>query len=88
MDQKIRYGDLVHETSVQQCEISYNDIAPKIALDAEGNEIPYQPPRIQFGGLDVYRLLRPYLSVRFRDQLKAVVPLAIYLVLFQILILR
>ena len=88
MDQEIRYGDLLDETSVRQREISYNDIAPKIALDAEGNEIPYQPPRIQFGGLDVYRLLRPYLTVRFIDQIKAVVPLAIYLVLFQLLILR
>ena len=88
MDQEIRFGDLVHETSVEQSEVSYNDLAPKIEMDAEGNEIPYQPPPIQLGGLDVYRLLQPYLTVRFVDQIKAVVPLAIYLVLFQLLILR
>ncbi|MCZ6691177.1 MAG: DUF1538 domain-containing protein [Planctomycetota bacterium] len=88
MDQEIRYGDLVHEISVQQFEISYNDITPKITLDTEGKEIPYQPPRIQLGGLDVFRLLRPYVTLRFLNQLKAVVPLAIYLVLFQVLILR
>lgn len=88
MDQEIRYGDLVHETSVQLTEISYNDIAPKIARDADGNEIPYRPPRIQLGGLDVYRLLQPYLTVRFIDQFKVVMPLAIYLILFQLVILR
>jgi hypothetical protein len=33
-------------------------------------------------------LLRPYVSVRLMDQVKAVVPLALYLALFQILILR
>ena len=88
MGQEIRYGDLIHEISVQQYEISANDLAPEIAMDAEGTEIPYQTPRIQLGGRDVYRLLRPYVTVRFMDQLNAVVPLAIYLVLFQLLILR
>jgi hypothetical protein len=33
-------------------------------------------------------LLTPYVSVRFIEQVKAVVPLALYLVLFQIVILR
>ncbi|MEJ1649016.1 DUF1538 family protein, partial [Escherichia coli] len=35
-----------------------------------------------------YRLLTPYVSVRFIEQVKAVVPLALYMVLFQIFILR
>jgi len=34
------------------------------------------------------RLIQPYLSTRFMDQLKAVVPLALYLALFQLLILK
>jgi hypothetical protein len=34
------------------------------------------------------KILKPYFSVRFMDQVKAVVPLAAYLALFQILFLR
>ncbi len=33
-------------------------------------------------------MLKPYISTRFMEQLKAVMPLAIYMILFQILILR
>ncbi|MCU7800125.1 MAG: DUF1538 domain-containing protein, partial [gamma proteobacterium symbiont of Lucinoma myriamae] len=36
----------------------------------------------------MFRLLRPYISGRFMEQVKAVVPLALYMILFQILILR
>jgi len=45
-------------------------------------------PEVKVRPLDVYRLLRPYLTVRVAEQLRAVVPLAIYLMLFQLLILR
>jgi hypothetical protein len=45
-------------------------------------------PHPAASGRDRVRLLRPYVSVRFMDQVKAVVPLALYLALFQILILR
>lgn len=38
--------------------------------------------------LDVHRLLTPYVSVRFADQLRAVVPLALMLIGFQALALR
>jgi hypothetical protein len=37
---------------------------------------------------DVYRLVQPYVTVRFVEQMKAVVPLALYLALFQLLVLR
>ena len=37
---------------------------------------------------EALRLLQPYVSVRFMEQVKAVVPLALYLALFQILFLR
>jgi hypothetical protein len=45
-----------------------------------------EPPKIS--KREVMRLLQPYISRRFLDQFKAVAPLAIYLVLFQLLILR
>ena len=50
--------------------------------------MPYRPPTLAVGSGDIYRLLKPYLTVRFFDQFKAVTPLAIYLVLFQLFILR
>nr|MCS5598136.1 DUF1538 domain-containing protein [Rhodospirillales bacterium] len=39
-------------------------------------------------GADIYNLLAPYFNIRLIEQVKAVFPLAIYLVLFQVLILR
>jgi hypothetical protein len=45
-------------------------------------------PKIRLRAFDAYRLIMPYTSIRMMEQVKAVVPLAIYLVLFQVLILR
>jgi hypothetical protein len=47
-----------------------------------------QATQIQVGATEAAALLRPYLSPRFMEQAKAVVPLALYLALFQILMLR
>ena len=44
--------------------------------------------RLKLRPVDVVRLLRPYVTVRMLDQIKAVAPLAGYLFLFQLLILR
>lgn len=77
---KIRYGDFLKEVSVNHVRISYNDLAPK-----EGAR---PPERIKLRSIDIYRLLAPYIGTRFTEQLKAVVPLALYMVLFQIFILR
>ena len=38
--------------------------------------------------IDVHRLLTPYVKVRLFEQLRAVIPLVAYLILFQLLILR
>ena len=37
---------------------------------------------------EIYRIVEPYVSVRLREQAQAVIPLALYLVAFQLLILR
>ena len=71
--------------------ISFNDLeefAPKLEKDAEGNLIPCQLPPIQVTTEEAVRMLSPYVSVRFMEQFKAVVPLAVYLALFQILFLQ
>jgi hypothetical protein len=47
-----------------------------------------KPEKMQLAGSDIYNLLQPYISVRFMEQLNAVVPLAVYLALFQILVLQ
>ena len=88
MAKEIRFGAYVREISIRQRELSYNDLAPPIEQDAAGNDLPYHPPKLQLRGIDIYRLVQPYVSVRLREQLKAVIPLAIYLFLFQLLILR
>ncbi|MBF0218774.1 MAG: DUF1538 family protein [Gammaproteobacteria bacterium] len=80
---EIRFGDFVHEVTLHQKCISANRLMPSVSGDAT-----YLAPKIQLRRLDAYRMIRPYVTVRFVEQLKAVVPLALYLVLFQLLILR
>ncbi len=88
MAREIRFGTYVREISMRQRQLSYNALVPPIEQDAVGNELPYHAPRLRLRGLDIYRLVQPYISVRLWEQLKAVVPLALYLFLFQLLILR
>lgn len=79
METRIRFGDFVSEASVRQREVSYNDLA---AL------APEQAARIHIRATEAADLLKPYVTPRFMEQAKAVVPLALYLVLFQLLMLR
>lgn len=88
MPTEIRFGAFVREITVQQERISYNNLTPKVWHDADGAEIPYQAPRIHLRWIDAYRLIKPYLSSRLLEQVWAVVPLALYLVLFQVFILQ
>lgn len=88
MPEQIRFGDFIREANIQQDEINYNELVPDIEYDADGNELPYQPPRVKLRGIDAWRLIAPYTQVRFMEQVKAVIPLALYLVFFQMLILR
>lgn len=85
---KARFSEFLRAVSAERVVISYNALVPKLERDAQGNLIPYKPPAIRLKARDVYRLTRPYVEVRFLDQLKTVAPLAIYLMLFQTLILR
>lgn len=84
----ISYGSLTRELSVHQNQLSYNELVPPIEYDENGNELPHKPAALAVGSNDVYRLLKPYLNVRFMEQFSAVMPLAVYLVLFQLFILR
>jgi hypothetical protein len=78
MTTKIRFGAFVREAAIRQNVISFNELA-KHSEEAK---------RIKLRSIDIYRLAGPYLSTRFIEQIRAVIPLALYLMLFQIFILR
>jgi len=78
----------VQAVTVDSDSISYSKLIPKPKLDKNGKEIPMKPEKMQLAGSDIYNLLQPYISVRFMEQVNAVVPLAVYLALFQILVLQ
>jgi hypothetical protein len=88
MPRSIRYGDYVQAITVDSDQVSYAKLMTNPLFDHHGNEVPQKPEKLKLGGYDMYRLLQPYLSVRFLEQAKAVVPLALYLGLFQLLVLN
>lgn len=88
MDRKIRFGSYIREITIRQKSISYNDLVPEIQQDANGIDVPYIPPKLKLRNIDIYRLVQPYISIRLYEQAKAVIPLALYLILFQLFILR
>lgn len=84
----LRFGDLMREVTVHEQTVSYNYLTPQILRDESGQEIPYVSPPLTLRSIDIWRLLAPYVGIRIADQLRAVAPLALYLALFQVLILR
>jgi hypothetical protein len=88
LTRKIRYGDLARELSLEQKSVSYGDLTPAAEYDNASNLIPHRPGKLNLTPTNIHRLLAPYVGVRLFDQFKAVVPLALYLILFQLLILR
>ena len=84
MEKQIRFGDYIGEITVQQKPMKYAEL---IAQD-QTIDTAYPLSKLQLRNIDIYRLIKPYLSARFYAQLKVVLPLAAYLVLFQLFILR
>ncbi len=79
----MKYSDFVHESEIKHNTISYNLLTPS---PAKGKSLKAE--KIKIGFAKAVSLLAPYTYVRILDQVKAVFPLAIYLFLFQLLILR
>ena len=69
-------------------DVSANLLTTLPEFDADGKPIPVEWPRPRFTASEIARLIQPYVSTRFMDQVRAVVPLALYLALFQLLILN
>jgi hypothetical protein len=88
MANNIRYGELERAMGGGERQISLDELSPTLERDAEGNLVPVRYEKIRLPANEILKILKPYFSVRFMDQVKAVVPLAAYLALFQILFLR
>lgn len=82
----LRFGDVQREMALHQRQVSYNELTSPV-VPASGHA-PARAARLHLRRIDVYRLLKPYVSVRFWSQVRAVMPLAVYLALFQLVVLR
>ena len=78
MKRHLRYGDFLGVVRRKHRRVSYNELARH---DAAGHR-----PRLRT--LDVYRLVAPYVAPKALEQLRAVLPIALFLALFQLLVLR
>ena len=76
----LRYGTFLRQVQADHVHVSYSDLTQ--ASDAATSK------KIQLRSIDAYRLIQPYVSTRFLQQVYALMPLVIYLVLFQLFILR
>ena len=78
MQQEVRFGDYVQEVGICHELVSYTDVVAASPSDA----------RLRLRPAEVVTILTPYISPRFLEQFRAVAPLALYLVSFQLLFLR
>ena len=81
----MRFNDYLQQYKVQHTEISYNRLTQK--PDPSGQR-SLRPERIRVTPRIALGLLAPYCATRFMEQIKAVVPLAAYLVIFQVFVLN
>jgi hypothetical protein len=88
MAKNIRFGEYVQAVTVDSNTISYDKLMPKPRLDKNGKEITSKPEKLKLSGADVMNVLKPYFNTRFMEQARAVVPLALFLALFQYIVLQ
>ncbi len=81
----MRYGEFVAQHKIRHTELSYNLLTPK--PDPSGTK-SLRPEKIKVTASRAAALLGPYCSTRIMEQVKAVVPLAAYLMIFQLLVLN
>ena len=79
-EKQIRYGQYLGAIRRHHRQISYNDVF------AADRAQPQRRAKLRL--IDLHRLLTPYVSVRFAEQMRAVIPLALMLIGFQALALR
>ena len=79
-NKNIRYGQYLGAVRRHHRHISYSEV-----ISAE-RSLPSR--RATLRPLDIHRLVTPYVTVRFAEQMRSVIPLALMLVGFQALALR
>ena len=80
----MRYSDYLNQVNVRHRTVNYNLLTSKNKSKDKGS---LAPPKIELSAKQAFDLLAPYCSSRIMEQVKAVVPLAAYLMIFQILVL-
>ncbi|MCX8069449.1 MAG: DUF1538 domain-containing protein, partial [Thermodesulfovibrionales bacterium] len=78
-DLKIKYSDYLKEIKTDYKYISYNSLNVGSSVSKE---------KIKYTFKDALIILKPYIQTRWNDQFTVVVPIALYLGLFQIIVLR
>ena len=81
----LRYSSILRSKKVQHRQISYNHLTP---VPVPGKPDALKPRALKLSFEQVMGLIMPYSGVRVFEQMRAVLPLAVYLVLFQLIILR
>lgn len=79
---RIRYGDFRRETAIEKISVNYSRLT---RLSPKSTD---EQRRVRLDVNDVWRILAPYVGTHAKSQTRAVLPLALYLAVFQILILR
>ncbi|HBR22438.1 MAG TPA: DUF1538 domain-containing protein [Nitrospiraceae bacterium] len=75
----VKYDKYIRETTRNYRYISYN----KLNLPPEQRR-----EKLKYSFKDAMTILNPYVKVRFNEQFKVVIPIALYLVLFQIIVMK
>ncbi|MGB5718571.1 MAG: DUF1538 domain-containing protein [Gammaproteobacteria bacterium] len=88
MTRTIRYGEYLRNITLVEHQISYNQLTPDIRFDTKGKVIPHVAPAVTLNSLDVFRLVKTHAQGRFMEQFRVVIPLAAYLIVFLIFILK
>ena len=78
------YAKYLDAVTIRHRSVSYNQLAPA----GDPSVVDLKPKKLDLSFSQSVEILGPYCGIRIMDQLKAVVPLAAYLMLFQVLILR
>lgn len=76
----IKYSEYLKETGRDYIYVSYNCLNPK--------DTTKHSEKIDYSLYDAIRIIKPYIQSRWYEQFKVVVPIAVYLLLFELLILR
>jgi hypothetical protein len=88
MNKPYRYSEYQRAVAAASDGVPLGRLYPEPVRDESGRVTYIRPMISTVSWREVFQLLRPYVSGRFMEQFRAVVPLAAYLVLFQMLILR